>query len=88
MSVPLMPVVLDSFTTVSNGLIESKSLRIYSRWNRLEYSEDSWRSEESYSHSYFSEYPQVKPGIKVSSQIILNKHKDKRKNKTKQNRAI
>ena len=67
MNVTIIPIVIGAFSTVTEGLIKGlgdleagrrlETSKLLHYWERPEYWEESWRLEETCSHSNFSKRP-------------------------------
>ena len=73
MQVTIIPIVIGAFGTVTKGLLKGlEDLEVGGQhyWERPEYREESWRLEETCSHSDSREKPSANADVKSSNEWI------------------
>ena len=78
MKVAIIPIVIGAFGTVTKGLLKAwrvwkladewRPSKLLHYWERPEYWEESWRLEETCSHSIYSERPSTNVDVKNSNE--------------------
>ena len=72
MKVMVIPIVIGALVTVTKGLIKKledleirRPPKLQHCWDRSEFREESWRLEEAYGYSNFSDEPSANAGVKT-----------------------